>query len=153
MIGLIQRVTTARVTVGGSEIAAIERGLAVLVGVEAGDGEHEAERLLQRLLGYRVFPDRNGKMNLSLREVEGGLLLVPQFTLAADTRKGARPSFSSAAPPETGQHLFEFLVARARTGYPIVAAGRFGADMQVSLVNDGPVTFWLQVSPAAERLV
>lgn len=147
MIGLLQRVSSAQVVVDGAVAAEIERGLVVFVGVEAGDGEGEAERLLERLLGYRVFPDEDGRMNRSLREIRGGLLLVPQFTLAADTRKGARPSFSSAAPPETGRTLFEYLVEQARATYPAVQSGRFGADMKVTLTNDGPVTFWLQVPP------
>jgi D-tyrosyl-tRNA(Tyr) deacylase len=145
MIGLLQRVTTASVTVDGDVVGAIERGLLVLVGVERADTEAQADRLLARLLGYRVFPDAEGKMNLSLQDVRGGLLLVPQFTLAADTRKGMRPSFSGAATPEQGRVLFQYLLTRARDHHPTVAAGRFGADMQVSLINDGPVTFWLQV--------
>jgi D-tyrosyl-tRNA(Tyr) deacylase len=147
MIGLLQRVTTAQVTVGDAVIAAIERGLLVLVGVEAGDGRVQADRLLERLLGYRVFPDGDGKMNLSLQETGGGLVLVPQFTLAADTRKGARPSFSSAAPPDVGKELFEYMAERARAAHPRVGCGRFGADMKVTLTNDGPVTFWLRVAP------
>ncbi len=147
MIGLLQRVSSAQVAVDGTVVAAIERGLLVLVGVERGDDEVRAERLLERLLGYRVFPDDAGKMNLSVRDVGGGLLLVPQFTLAADTTKDARPSFSSAASPETGRALFDYLVARARARYAHVASGRFGADMKVTLTNDGPVTFWLQVAP------
>ena len=149
MIGLIQRVTQARVEVDKTVIAEIGRGLLVLIGVEAGDSESRAERLLERILSYRVFPDEEGRMNRSLRDIRGGLLLVPQFTLAADTRKGARPSFSSAAPPATGQALFEHLVAGARARYPEVACGRFAADMKVTLTNDGPVTFWLQVGPVA----
>ncbi len=148
MIGLLQRVNMAEVAVGGVVIAGIERGLLVLVGVEAGDSHAQADRLLERLLGYRVFPDAEGRMNLCLRDIEGGLLLVPQFTLAADTRKGARPSFSSAAPPEVGRALFDYLATRAEAVHPRVACGSFGADMQVTLTNDGPVTFWLQVSPA-----
>lgn len=147
MIGLLQRVTHAQVAIDRTVIAEIGHGALVLVGVEAGDGAREANRLLERVLGYRIFPDGEGKMNRSLRDVEGGLLLVPQFTLAADTRKGARPSFSSAAPPETGQRLFDQLAAAARAAHPHVACGRFGADMQVTLTNDGPVTFWLQVTP------
>ena len=147
MIGLLQRVAEARVVVGGERMAAIGRGLLVLVGVERGDSEREADRLLERLLGYRVFADAEGKMNLSVTDVGGGLLLVPQFTLAADTRKGARPSFSSAAPPEQGERRFHHLVTRARATHVIVETGRFGADMQVTLTNDGPVTFWLQVAP------
>lgn len=148
MIGLLQRVSSAQVAVDGTVMAAIERGLLVLIGVERGDDEVRAERLLERLLGYRVFPDEAGRMNLALRDVRGGLLLVPQFTLAADTTKGARPSFSSAASPETGRVLFDYLVTRARARYPHVGSGRFGADMKVTLTNDGPVTFWLRVTPA-----
>lgn len=143
MIGLLQRVTQARVEVAGQAVGAIGRGLLVLVGVERGDQEARADRLLQRLLGYRVFPDAQGRMNHSLSEIGGGLLLVPQFTLAADTRKGTRASFTSAAPPEEGERLFVYLVAQARAAHPQVATGQFGADMQVALVNDGPVTFWL----------
>lgn len=145
MIGLLQRVSEARVTVGGETIGAIGPGLLVLIGVEQGDDAARADRLLERLLGYRVFPDADGKMNLSLHDTGGGLLLVPQFTLAADTRKGMRPSFTPAAAPEAGQALFDSLVEQARGRHPDVANGRFGADMQVSLTNDGPVTFWLQV--------
>ena len=147
MIGLMQRVSNARVEVGGETVGEIDRGLLVLVGVERNDGEAQAERLLERLLGYRVFPDEEGKMNLSLRDIDGGLLLVPQFTLAADTRKGMRPSFTSAAPPAEGERLYRYLADRAHAGHPTVAEGRFGADMQVSLTNDGPVTFQLRVSP------
>ena len=145
MIGLLQRVSEARVQVEGECLGAVERGLMVLVGVERDDTESAAERLVERLLGYRVFPDPEGRMNLSLRDVQGGLLLVPQFTLAADTRKGTRAGFSKAASPEAGRRLFEHLCAHARKLHPKVETGRFGADMQVSLVNDGPVTFWLQV--------
>lgn len=148
MIGLLQRVDDAQVAVQGAVIAAIQRGLLVLVGVEARDGRAEADRLLERLLGYRVFPDGDGKMNLSLRDIGGGLLLVPQFTLAADTGKGARPSFSPAAPPDVGKALFDYLHDRARAAHAQVAAGRFGADMKVMLTNDGPVTFWLRAAPA-----
>jgi D-tyrosyl-tRNA(Tyr) deacylase len=146
MIGLLQRVTEASVTVEGEVVGSIEKGLMVLVGVERDDSEAQADRLLERLLSYRVFADADDKMNLSLKEVQGGLLLVPQFTLAADTRKGARPSFSSAAAPDQGQHLFDYLLNKAKQSYPKVASGRFGADMQVALVNDGPVTFSLQVN-------
>lgn len=149
MIGLLQRVDTAQVAVEGAVIAGIQRGLLVLVGVEARDGRAEADRLLERLLGYRVFPDGDGKMNLSLRDVRGGLLLVPQFTLAADTGKGARPSFSPAALPDVGKALFEYLIERAQAAHKPVAAGRFGADMKVMLTNDGPVTFWLRAAPAS----
>lgn len=144
MIGLLQRVTQARVEVDGQVVGAIERGLLVLIGVQQGDTEVRAARLLERLLGYRVFPDAADRMNLSLRDIDGGLLLVPQFTLAADTRKGTRAGFTSAAPPDEGERLFDYLVAQARAGHPRVATGRFGADMQVSLINDGPVTFWLE---------
>ena len=147
MIGLLQRVSEAHVAVDGERIAAIGRGLLVLVGIERGDSEREAGRLLERLLGYRVFADAQDKMNLSVTDIAGGLLLVPQFTLAADTHKGARPSFSSAAPPAEGQRLFDCLVSRARAAHATVETGRFGADMKVSLINDGPVTFWLQVTP------
>ena len=145
MIGLLQRVSRARVDVDQQVVAAIGTGLVVLIGVEKSDTETRADRLLQRLLGYRVFPDKDGKMNLSLTDIDGELLLVPQFTLPADTAKGMRPSFSSAAPPQRGRELFDYLLDRARAGYPKVAAGVFGADMQVTLTNDGPVTFWLQV--------
>jgi D-tyrosyl-tRNA(Tyr) deacylase len=149
MIGLLQRVTQASVEIEGRCIAAIDRGLLVLIGVQRGDSERESERLLERLLGYRVFPDEAGRMNRDVRQVGGGLLLVPQFTLAADTRSGTRPGFSTAAAPDEGQRLFERLVKRARALHEPVMAGRFGADMQVALVNDGPVTFSLEVSPAA----
>ena len=144
MIGLLQRVSEARVDVAGEAVGVIERGLLVLVGVQKGDDERRSDRLLERLLGYRVFPDAADRMNLSLRDIGGGLLLVPQFTLAADTRKGTRASFTSAAPPEEGRRLFDYLVEGARTGHGLVQTGRFGADMRVSLVNDGPVTFWLE---------
>lgn len=144
MIGLLQRVTRAEVRVADESIGRIDRGLLVLVGVQKGDDEAHAERLLERLLGYRVFEDGDGRMNLSVRDVTGGLLLVPQFTLAADTRKGRRPSFSGAAGPAEGARLFAFLLERARLQLGAVQSGRFGANMQVSLVNDGPVTFWLE---------
>jgi len=147
MIGLLQRVTEASVTVEGAEVGAIGPGLLVLVGVEKGDAEAQADRLLERLLGYRVFSDDQGRMNRSLVEVGGGLLLVSQFTLAADTNKGTRDSFSSAAPPEEGRRLFDYLVAKARATHPEVATGEYGAHMRVALVNDGPVTFRIQVSP------
>lgn len=150
MIGLLQRVSSAQVAVAGEVIGAIDRGLMVLVGVERGDGVRQADRLLERLLGYRVFADADGKMNLSVRDIGGGLLLVPQFTLPADTRKGMRPSFTPAAPPEQGQRLFDYLAAQASAAYPRMATGRFGADMQVSLTNDGPVTFWLRAAPDEE---
>ena len=144
MIGLLQRVSRADVSVDGRRVAEIGPGLLVLVGVRKGDTEAQAERLLGRLLGYRVFEDQAGKMNLSLRDTGGGLLLVPQFTLAADTRKGRRPSFSTAAPPAEAERLFDVLLARARVEWAAVQSGRFGADMQVSLINDGPVTLWLE---------
>lgn len=144
MIGLLQRVTHARVEVQGECIGRVDRGLLVLVGVQDEDDERRAERLLERLLGYRVFPDAEGRMDRSLRDIGGGLLLVPQFTLAAETRKGTRAGFSTAAPPERAQALFEHLLGLARKAHPDVASGRFGADMQVSLTNDGPVTFWLE---------
>ncbi len=144
MIGLLQRVSQARVEVEGKIVGEIGAGLLVLVGVERDDTEAKAARLLERLLGYRVFPDDAGRMNLSLQDMGGGLLLVPQFTLAADTRKGTRAGFSTAAAPEEGRRLFDLLVEQARHHHPDVATGIFGADMQVSLTNQGPVTFWLQ---------
>jgi D-tyrosyl-tRNA(Tyr) deacylase len=147
VIGLLQRVTEASVRIAGERVAAIGSGLLVLVAVERGDAEAQADRLLERLLGYRVFPDGEARMNLDLRATGGGLLLVPQFTLAADTRKGMRPSFTPAAAPAEGERLFDYLVTRARAEHAPVASGRFGADMQVSLTNDGPVTFWLRVDP------
>lgn len=144
MIGLLQRVSHASVSVEGSLIGKIDRGLVVFVGIEKNDSEANADRLLQRLLGYRVFADKQNKMNLSLLDVHGGLLLIPQFTLPADTRKGMRPSFSSAASPEFGKRLFDYLLEKASETYELVEAGQFAADMQVTLTNDGPVTFWLQ---------
>ena len=147
MIGLLQRVRQAQVEVGDDCIASIGTGQLVLVGVQRDDDESTANRLLERLLGYRVFPDADGKMNLNIAQAGGELLLVPQFTLAADTRSGMRPGFSTAASPETGRRLFAYLVDCARQGSTRVTSGRFGADMQVSLVNDGPVTFWLEVNP------
>lgn len=146
MIGLLQRVGAARVEVEGEVVGAIETGLLVLVGVERGDTEAQADRLLERLLGYRVFADPEGKMNRSVRDIGGGLLLAPQFTLAADTRKGMRPSFAPAASPSEGERLFNYLVERARQRHSPVATGRFGAHMRVGLTNDGPVTFWLQAT-------
>jgi D-tyrosyl-tRNA(Tyr) deacylase len=143
MIGLIQRVSEAEVEVGGTIIGRIGSGLLVLVGVQPDDSEARAERLLERLLGYRVFPDEDGRMNRCLRDTAGGLLLVPQFTLAADTRKGTRPGFSTAASPELAEQLFDHLCASARRAHLNVACGQFGADMNVRLTNQGPVTFWL----------
>lgn len=148
MIGLIQRVDKAHVEVSGEVIASIQRGLLALIGVQRGDTEAGARRLAERLLNYRVFPDQAGKMNHSLLDIDGGLLLVPQFTLAADTRKGSRPSFTPAADPGTGKLLFDHLSQCARSAFPRAACGRFGADMKITLVNDGPVTFWLEVPPA-----
>ncbi len=144
MIALIQRVNQARVEVDGVTIGAIGPGLLALVAVQPDDNEARVARMLERLLGYRVFDDGAGRMNRSLAEVAGGLLLVSQFTLAADTGKGMRPSFTSAAPPELGRQLFEHLLESARAAHSEVACGRFGAHMQVHLVNDGPVTFWLE---------
>jgi len=148
LIALIQRVAEARVRVAGETVGEIGPGVLALIGVERRDSEREAERLVERMLGYRIFPDAEGKMNRSLADIGGGLLLVPQFTLAADTRSGTRPGFSTAAAPEEGGRLFDVLVKLCREKHAAVATGRFGADMQVSLVNDGPVTFWLQASPA-----
>jgi len=145
VIGLIQRVSEASVAVDGRIAGQIARGLLVLLGVEKFDNVAIAQRLLERILTYRMFPDDEGKMNLSLTDIDAGLLLVPQFTLAADTRKGTRPSFSSAASPEHGAEMFDYFVKIARERHAGVATGVFGADMKVSLVNDGPVTFWLQV--------
>lgn len=144
MIALIQRVSRAEVRVGGRTTGAISRGILALIGVQRDDDARAAQRLLERILAYRIFPDTEGRMNLGLREVAGGLLLVPQFTLAADTSRGTRAGFSTAAAPEAARALFEQLVASARTAHAPVEAGEFGADMQVSLVNDGPVTFWLE---------
>jgi len=144
MIALIQRVSSAHVDVDGQTVGAIGAGLLALVAVQPDDGEAQARRLLERVLGYRVFADDDGKMNRSLADTGGGLLLVSQFTLAADTRSGRRPSFTTAAPPEQGRRCFEQLVELARASHPGVETGRFGAHMQVHLVNDGPVTFWLE---------
>ena len=144
MKALLQRVQGARVEVGGEVVGAIDMGILVLVGVEPQDTRASADKLLHKLLNYRVFSDAEGKMNLSLREVGGGLLLVSQFTLAADTKSGMRPSFSKAAPPALGAELYDYLLSQARIAHSAVAAGQFGADMQVHLVNDGPVTFLLE---------
>lgn len=144
MIGLLQRAHCAQVEVAGETIAAIDQGLLVMIGVTRDDVERDAERLAERLLGYRVFSDEAGRMNRSLADAGGGLLLVPQFTLAARTRKGTRASFTTAAPPDRAEALFAHLVACVRTAHEPVVTGRFGADMQVHLVNDGPVTFRLE---------
>lgn len=144
MIALIQRVSEARVRVSGRIVGETGPGVLALIGVERDDATPAVERLLQRVLGYRVFPDAAGRMSLSLRDTGGGLLLVPQFTLAADTRKGTRAGFSTAAEPAGARELYEMLLERARATHPVVAAGEFGAEMQVSLTNEGPVTFWLQ---------
>jgi D-tyrosyl-tRNA(Tyr) deacylase len=144
MIALIQRVARAGVEVEGASIGAIDRGILALVGVAATDSPETGARLLDKLLTYRIFPDDAGRMNLNLTQIGGGLLLVPQFTLLADTSKGTRPGFSRGAPPERARDLFVQLVELARARHPEVACGLFGADMQVSLVNDGPVTFWLE---------
>jgi D-aminoacyl-tRNA deacylase len=150
MIGLLQRVSQAEVRVADRKVGKIGIGLLVLVGVERGDREAQADRLLERLLTYRVFPDAEGRMNRSLQDVDGGLLLVSQFTLAADTRKGTRAGFSPAAAPEEGRRLFDYLVNEARARHRFVETGEFGADMQVTLTNDGPVTFWLQAKPGGD---
>ena len=145
MIALVQRVSEASVTVDGTIVGAIGAGLLALVAVQPGDGEPQVRRMLERLLGYRIFADGAGRMNRSLRDTGGGLLLVSQFTLAADTRAGMRPSFTSAAAPEDARRWFDHLVDSARAAHPGVETGQFGAHMQVRLCNDGPVTFWLQV--------
>lgn len=145
MISVIQRVSSASVVVDGKTVGAIGAGMLALVAVERGDREAQADRLLQRLLGYRIYADDEGRMNRSLRDVGGGLLLVSQFTLAADTHKGMRPSFTPAAEPSEGQRLFDYLLTAARASHHRVESGRFGAHMQVHLVNDGPVTFTLRV--------
>ncbi len=146
MIGLIQRVTSASVVVAGDTVGAIDRGILLLLGVQRDDSSAQADRLLRKVLDYRIFPDDDGRMNRSLRDIGGELLVVSQFTLAADTRKGLRPSFSSAGAPHLAESLYEHFLAAARREHDgTVASGVFGADMQVSLCNDGPVTFWLQV--------
>jgi D-tyrosyl-tRNA(Tyr) deacylase len=150
MIALIQRVRSAFVDVDGERIAGIGVGILALIGVAAGDDVRSADRLLERLLTYRIFPDAQGRMNLDLEAVRGGLLLVPQFTLAADTRRGTRPGFSTAAAPDEARRLFEHLLGQARARHAPVASGRFGADMQLSLVNDGPVTFILDTARAPD---
>lgn len=147
MIALLQRVQHADVRVNELEIASIDKGLLVFIGVERNDTQLQADKLLSRLLSYRVFADEDDKMNLSLKDINGGLLLVPQFTLAADTKKGLRPSFSSAASPVDGELLFKHFCTQALQQFSNVETGQFGADMQVSLTNDGPVTFWLHIPP------
>jgi len=144
MIGLVQRVTTATVTIQGETIAQIDRGILVFVGIRKEDAKQNAERLMKRLLSFRIFPDQHGKMNLSVQDVEAGLLIVPQFTLVADTRSGTRASFTAGANPAAANNLFQNLIEIARGSYRQVAFGEFGADMQVSLTNDGPVTFVLE---------
>ena len=144
MISLIQRVSEARVTIDHQVVGEINSGILAFIGVEKNDAQQQADRLLQKMLGYRIFEDADGKMNLCLRDITGGLLLVPQFTLVADTNKGMRPSFSAAADPDEGKCWFEYLLKHAQQQYSHVASGRFGSDMQVSLVNQGPATFWMQ---------
>ena len=148
MLSLIQRVTSASVTVDHQQIASINGGILALVAVEKNDSATDAQRLLERILNYRIFADDHGRMNLSLKDISGGLLLVPQFTLAADTSNGNRPSFTAAAAPEHGRQLFEYLQQYALSSYADVKFGRFGADMQVALVNNGPVTFMLSTQKA-----
>lgn len=150
MIGLLQRVSQASVTVETECVGEIAHGLLVLVAVERHDRPEQADRLLERLLGYRVFADTTGRMNVSLTQHGGGLLLVPQFTLAADTARGTRAGFSRAADPQMGERLFGLLLERARERHTPVAAGRFGATMQVASVNEGPVTFWLRAPPGTD---
>jgi len=146
MIALLQRVHHAEVSVDNQQIAAIKQGLLAFIGVEKGDKQQYADKLIKRVLNYRVFSDAEDKMNHSLLDIAGDLLLVPQFTLAADTRSGLRPSFSSAAPPADGKLMFDYFCCAAQAHYPHIQTGQFGADMQVSLTNNGPVTFWLQVN-------
>lgn len=151
MIALLQRVTRADVQVDGVIIGEIAHGLLVLLCAERGDTHKEADALLSKLLAYRVFADAAGKMNLSVTDINGGVLLVPQFTLAADTQSGTRPSFTPAAAPALARELFDYFVAQAARAHAQIATGQFGADMQVSLTNDGPVTFWLQVRPMVQN--
>lgn len=145
MIALIQRVTSAQVVVDGKVIGKINQGILALLGVEPDDDQVKADKLLNRLLGYRIFSDQQDKMNLSVKDINGGVLLVPQFTLAANTKKGMRPSFTSAAPPVLGEKIYNYFVSQAEQSHTNVKTGKFAANMQVSLCNDGPVTFWLQV--------
>ncbi len=144
MIALIQRVSSASVSIEGRQVAGVGRGVLALVGIARGDTQESARQLLEKVLTYRIFPDEGGKMNLDLRQIDGELLLVPQFTLVADTRKGTRPGFSRGAPPGEARLLFEAMLPLAASLHPRVASGVFGADMQVALVNDGPVTLWLE---------
>ncbi|MFV2060797.1 MAG: D-aminoacyl-tRNA deacylase [Gammaproteobacteria bacterium] len=146
MIALLQRVTQASVTIEKNIVGEIAQGLLVFIGIEKGDSQAQADRLIERVLKYRIFSDTQDKMNLSVTDITGGVLLVPQFTLAANTDKGNRPSFTSAAAPEDGKILFDYCVTQAKSKYSVIATGQFGADMKVALVNDGPVTFWLQVT-------
>lgn len=146
MIALIQRVTEAKVVVGNKNIGEIAQGILVFVGVEKNDHEDYVQRLVDKIISYRIFSDSDDKMNLSVKDINGGVLLVPQFTLAADTQKGCRPSFSSAAPPAEGERLFNSFIEQTKKQYKQVETGEFGADMKISLLNDGPVTFWLQVN-------
>ena len=145
MITIIQRVTQAQVYIADRQVGKIERGIMALVAIEKQDSEKSAQRLFERILNYRIFPDTENRMNLNLKSIQGGLLLVPQFTLAADTNSGNRPSFTPAASPEKGEELFNYFVSHAKSHYPYIETGQFGADMQVSLTNDGPVTFTLKV--------
>ncbi len=144
MRSLLQRVKSAKVLVNGDSVGAIERGILAFLAVQKEDGQTQADRLLQKLLAYRIFPDARGQMNLSLQQIDGDLLIISQFTLATNTRKGLRPSFTAAAPPDQAEALYDYFVSRADEIHPSVASGRFGADMQVHLINDGPVTFLLE---------
>jgi len=144
MKALIQRVTSASVDINGIAVGEIQQGILLLLGVEKEDTQQSADKLLKKILAYRIFSDNEGKMNLNLQQSQGGLLIVSQFTLVADTKKGLRPSFSSAAPPQQGEALYNYFVDQAKALHPTVATGQFGADMQVNLTNDGPVTFWLE---------
>ena len=146
MIALIQRVTEAKVVVNKKNIGEIKQGILAFIGVEKNDSDEHVERLVDKVFSYRIFADENDKMNLSVKDINGGVLLVPQFTLAADTQKGCRPSFSSAAPPKEGERLFDKFVTQAKNKHQNIETGQFGADMKISLLNDGPVTFWLQVN-------
>lgn len=145
MITIIQRVTEAQVCIAREQVGSIERGIMALVAIEKSDTEKSAQRMFERIINYRIFPDEQNRMNLNLQSIQGGLLLVPQFTLAADTNSGNRPSFTPAASPEKGEQLFKYFVSHAKSSYPYIETGEFGANMQVSLTNDGPVTFTLKV--------